>query len=62
MSRLCIVSTCRSDFGIISSLVKKLSINPTIKSSFILYDIHENKKLGLSLNARSSGIFPMAMV
>ena len=50
MSRLCIVSTCRSDFGIISSLVKKLSINPKIKSSFILYDIHENKKLGLSLN------------
>lgn len=50
MNKLCIVSTCRSDFGIISNLIKKLSIDKKIKSSFIVYDIHENKNLGQSIN------------
>lgn len=50
MNKLCIVSTCRSDFGIISNLIKKLSTDKKIKSSFIVYDIHENKILGQSIN------------
>ncbi len=50
MNKLCIVSTCRSDFGIISNLIKKLSTDKKIKSSFIVYDIHENKNLGQSIN------------
>ena len=49
MNKLCIVSTCRSDFCIISNLIKKLNTDKKIKSSFIVYDIHENKILGQSI-------------
>ena len=36
-------------FGIISNLIK-LSTDKKIKSSFIVYDIHENKNLGQNIN------------
>jgi len=50
MNKICIVSTCRSDFGIISNLIKRLGSQKKIKSSFIIYDIHESRKLGKSIN------------
>ncbi len=50
MNKLCIVSTCRSDFGIISNLIKKLSLDRKIKSSLIVYDIHKSKNSGQSIN------------
>lgn len=50
MKKICIVSTCRSDFGIISNIVKKIQFEKNIKSSFLIYDIHKNQKLGNSID------------
>ena len=50
MKKICIVSTCRSDFGIMSFLLKKIVREKRFRSYLIIYDIHESITLGKSID------------